>query len=184
MIIVSEAAAGPANVGHMDRAKGVNDVAADSANIRDARIRSDPNSAVDAIAEMLGELAEDVAIDPGASAVRFDFQANWNGLLRKCRQGLERNRSCEGANGNPLHHIKKNVTPGPASQPHCWVLAPERSLTDRSMPAMGWDRPWLQPSPMDRSSIPIDAQAPRTARMFQRRRNTATVAAMVSSTAT
>ena len=70
VVFVGEAAARPADVRHLQRLERGDDVVADAARVRDAGVRADPDALVDAVAEMLGELAEDVAVDlrPGFDA--------------------------------------------------------------------------------------------------------------------
>jgi hypothetical protein len=72
MVLVSEAAARPTHVGHLERAQRLNYVAADTADVRDRRIHPDPDPAIDAVAELLGELAEDVATDRRAGSFGVD----------------------------------------------------------------------------------------------------------------
>ena len=72
VVVVGEAAAGPAEVRDVDRAEGVEDVGAHAAGVGDRRIFADPDAVVDAAAEVLGEVAVEVAADRAAVLVAVD----------------------------------------------------------------------------------------------------------------
>ena len=76
VIFISEAAAGPAHVRYLHRLQRGDDVVADAARIRDLGVRADPDAFINAVAEMLGELAEDVAVDFRAGLGRIHRQDN------------------------------------------------------------------------------------------------------------
>jgi hypothetical protein len=81
VVFVGEAAARPAQDGDADRSQGRDDVAADPAHVGDGRIRPDPEPVVDAAPEVLGEVAVDVAADPGFAAVGADGECILYGFL-------------------------------------------------------------------------------------------------------
>src|SRR6478736_5812513 len=60
VILVGEASARPAHVGHLDSLEGLDHVVANPTRVRNLRIRSHPHAFIDAAAEVFGELAEDV----------------------------------------------------------------------------------------------------------------------------
>ena len=60
---VGETAARPAEIRDLDRAQGGDDVGAETADVGDGRVLADPEALVHAAAEVLGELAENVAAD-------------------------------------------------------------------------------------------------------------------------
>ena len=66
VVFVGKAAAGPADVGDMQRLKGGDDIVADAPGIGDGGIGADPDAFVDAVAEMFGKLAEEVAVNFGS----------------------------------------------------------------------------------------------------------------------
>ena len=63
VVFVCETPAWPANVWHMDRLQRLNDIVANAAGIGDCRVRPDPYPIIDAMSQMLGELAENIAVD-------------------------------------------------------------------------------------------------------------------------
>src|ERR1019366_9951138 len=79
VVLVGEAAAGPAYVRHLERLERGDHVVADTAGIRDCGIRTDPNPLVNTVAEVFGELAEDVAVDLRSRLGRVNRQMD---LLR------------------------------------------------------------------------------------------------------
>src|SRR4029453_13189336 len=81
VVFVGEAAARPANVRHLDRLQRGDDVIADAASIRNRGIRADPYTLISAVAEMLGELAENVAVDLRSGLRRVNREYN---LLGGC----------------------------------------------------------------------------------------------------
>src|SRR3546814_14020331 len=58
VIEIGEAAAGPADQRHLEPPQGGEHVVAQSVRIGDRRLRAHPDAAVDASADILGELAE------------------------------------------------------------------------------------------------------------------------------
>ncbi len=74
VVFVGEAAAGPANVGDLERLERGHDVVADAAGIWDGGRGADPDALVHAVAEVFGELAEDVAVDLRAGFGRVHGQ--------------------------------------------------------------------------------------------------------------
>src|SRR6185503_12521265 len=60
---VREAAAGPANVRHVQLLQRRHDIVADTSRVRNVRARTDPYTFIDPSPEMLGELSEDLAAD-------------------------------------------------------------------------------------------------------------------------
>ena len=102
MIFVRETPAGPAHHRHVDRLQRVQHVPPVAAVIGDARILADPDPAIDAVAEMLGELAEHVAVDDRAGLVRLQRRGDGRRrrVLRECRRGdrgacEDQRRQCE-----------------------------------------------------------------------------------------
>jgi hypothetical protein len=67
MVFVGKAPAGPAHVRHLYSFERGDDIVADPARVRNLRVRADPNSLVNAVAEVFGELAEEVAVNLRAS---------------------------------------------------------------------------------------------------------------------
>ena len=63
VVLIGKAAARPAHIGHLQRAKGRHNVGANPACIRDRRIRSNPNAVVESVSEILSKLTEKVVID-------------------------------------------------------------------------------------------------------------------------
>jgi hypothetical protein len=63
VILVGEAAARPADVGDLQVSQCGDHVVADAASVRNGRIGANPDAFIKSVAEILGELAEDVAID-------------------------------------------------------------------------------------------------------------------------
>ena len=61
----------------MNRFQRGNNIVADAARIRDFGIRTDPDAVINAVAKMLGELAEDVAVDLRAGFGRINRQLNF-----------------------------------------------------------------------------------------------------------
>ncbi len=79
VIFVGKAAAGPANVRHLDRFQRRHDVVANAASVWDLGIGPDPNAFVNAVAQMLGELPENVAVDLRAGFGCVNRQFNFLG---------------------------------------------------------------------------------------------------------
>ena len=74
IITIGKAAARPAHHGHLDGAQSRNHIAADAAHIGDAGILADPDATIDALTQMLGKLAKDVAIDHRAGLIGLHHQ--------------------------------------------------------------------------------------------------------------
>jgi len=66
VILVCEAAAGPADVGDFEFPECGDNVIPDPARIWDGRIRPNPDALVQPMSKILGKLSEEVAIDPGS----------------------------------------------------------------------------------------------------------------------
>jgi hypothetical protein len=69
---VREAASRPAQVGDIECAKGLDDIETQAALVRDRGILAHPESAVDAAAEVLGEVAVQVLADRRTGDVEID----------------------------------------------------------------------------------------------------------------
>ena len=63
VVLVGEAAAGPAEDRNLDPLQRLHHVVADAARVGDRAVLAHPDAAVDAAAQVLGELAVDVAVD-------------------------------------------------------------------------------------------------------------------------
>src|SRR5699024_6009481 len=72
VVFIGEAAAGPAQVRDLQRAQRLDHVVADAARVRDLGVLADEEAAVDAAAQVLGEVAVEVAADDGAGQVEID----------------------------------------------------------------------------------------------------------------
>src|SRR5690606_39907251 len=70
VVLVGEAAARPAHHRHLQFLQRGQHVVAVPTGVGDFRVLADPDAAVDAVAQVLGELAEDVAADGLAGLVR------------------------------------------------------------------------------------------------------------------
>src|SRR5690606_16410539 len=81
VILVGEAPAGPTQVGDPDAPQRLDDVGADAIPVGDRGILADPEATVDAPAEMLGEVAIEVAADRGAGGIEIDDDASGHGVL-------------------------------------------------------------------------------------------------------
>ena len=94
VIFVGETAARPAHHRHLDRLQRRNHVAAITAVVRDLRIAAHPQAAIDAGAQMLGELPEHLPVHPRAGPVRRQrhggdadrLAGHRSGRLRACGQ--------------------------------------------------------------------------------------------------
>src|SRR5699024_9299212 len=75
VVVVGEAAAGPAQVRDLQRTQRLDHVIADPARVRDLGVLTHVEAAVDAAAQMLGEMAVDVPADRVAGAVEVDDDA-------------------------------------------------------------------------------------------------------------
>ena len=89
VILVGEAAPGPPHVGHPKRLERRHHVVPDAPGVGDGGVRSHPDPLVDAVAEVLGELPEDVAVDRGAGPGRIDGQDH----LVRGRDGRSQDRT-------------------------------------------------------------------------------------------
>ena len=65
VVLVGEAAARPAQLRHAEILEGGEHVVAVAFGVGDGRVGADPDALVDAVAEVLGELAVDVFVDDG-----------------------------------------------------------------------------------------------------------------------
>ena len=63
VVLVGEAAAGPAQVRDVDFAQGRNDVVAHTPRVGDRRVEADPQPVIDTAAEVLSEMTIDVTAD-------------------------------------------------------------------------------------------------------------------------
>jgi hypothetical protein len=63
MVFVSEATTWPADVWYFQSLKRSHNIVANASRVRDVGIRTNPDTLVNAMAEVFGELAEDVAVD-------------------------------------------------------------------------------------------------------------------------
>lgn len=63
MVLISEAAAWPTEVRNLNMLECVNHILADTIDIGNLRILANPETAIDAVSEVLGEVAIDVTID-------------------------------------------------------------------------------------------------------------------------
>jgi hypothetical protein len=63
VILVSKASARPAHYRNLENLKSLDEVLAVTVDIRNFRIRSHPDSVIDASSEMLGELTVDFLVD-------------------------------------------------------------------------------------------------------------------------
>ena len=98
VIFVGETPARPADHWHADRLQRLQHVATIALVVRDGRFLADPDPAIDAVPEMLGELAEHLAVHPRAGFIRMDRRAGGPNGCRCLRiTGLtdgERGRQC------------------------------------------------------------------------------------------
>ena len=74
MILVGEAAARPAEHGNLDRLQGRHDVVADAAGVGDRAVLADPVALVDAVPQVLGEMAVDIAVDLHLALIGVDHE--------------------------------------------------------------------------------------------------------------
>ena len=72
VVAVGEAAAGPAEVRDPDPAEDFDHVLAHAVDVRDLGFLPDIEAVVDAVSEVFGELAVDMAADPPLEIVRVD----------------------------------------------------------------------------------------------------------------
>ena len=71
VVFIRKATAGPANVRNLNGFQRSDDIIADATRVRDFGIRTDPYPLINSVSEMLGELAEEVAVDLGAGFGRI-----------------------------------------------------------------------------------------------------------------
>ncbi|GEM_PF-6546370 len=86
MVLVGEAAARPAHHRHVQLLERGHHVLAPAARVGNGRIGPDPHAAVDAGAEVLGELAVDMAVDQRSGPGGIDRDAHRFGRARRRRQ--------------------------------------------------------------------------------------------------
>jgi hypothetical protein len=72
MVLVREATTGPADVGHSNRLQRRHNIIADAARVSDFGIGTNPDAFINSVAQMLGELAKDVAINLGTGFGEID----------------------------------------------------------------------------------------------------------------
>ena len=89
VVVVGEAAARPPHVRHLQRLECRDDVVADAARVGDGRAGTDPHALVDALAQVLGELAEEVAVDLRAGLRGIDGELDPVGGGRSLRLCVE-----------------------------------------------------------------------------------------------
>jgi len=111
VILVSEAAAGPAHIRHLDGLERAHDVRADTANVGDGGVLANPHTAIDAGAEMFCELTEDIAVDLGARLRGIDGDGHCAILPRLGE--YRRGRSCK-----QQRYAERSVGPE-----HCFSLS-------------------------------------------------------------
>ena len=78
---------GQRTFGTLQRLQRGDDVVADAAGVGDGGVGADPDALVDAVAEMLGELAEEVAVDLRARFRRVDGDGDLIRGTRRDRRG-------------------------------------------------------------------------------------------------
>jgi hypothetical protein len=93
MVFIGETTARPAQHGNFDFLESGDDIVANSARVGNWAVFTDPNAFVNATAEMLGELAVDVAIDSSAGLFcvndQFSCSRNWR-IRGQDKSGSER----------------------------------------------------------------------------------------------
>jgi hypothetical protein len=87
VIFVGEAAARPAHVGNLDGLQRGDHVVADAAGVGDLRFRAHPDAFINAATEVLGKLAEDIAVDLRTRPGGIDGQADGIAVGCGCRTG-------------------------------------------------------------------------------------------------
>jgi hypothetical protein len=83
VVLLREATARPAHDRYPQALERRDDVVANAALVRDRRVLADPDALVDAAAEVLGEVAVDVALDGRTRPIRADGDGG-----REGRRGL------------------------------------------------------------------------------------------------
>src|SRR5262249_18312865 len=73
VILVGEAASRPAQDWNLASLKRRHDVVSNAPRIRNRALLADPESIIDAVAEMLGEVPVDIAIDRGFALLGMDY---------------------------------------------------------------------------------------------------------------
>src|SRR5699024_354111 len=94
VVVVGEAAAGPAQVRDLQRTQRLDHVIADATRVRDLGVLAHVEAAVDAAAQVLGEMAVDVPADRVAGAGEVDGDAG--------RAAADRRRSGPGGGGGSV----------------------------------------------------------------------------------
>src|SRR5882724_7611514 len=74
MILIGETTTRPAEHGDFDFLEGSDDIIANPAGVGNRAVLADPNAFVNASAEVLGELAVDIAVDSSAGLVGVNDQ--------------------------------------------------------------------------------------------------------------
>src|ERR1051325_2618292 len=86
VVLVGEAAARPADHRDLQVSESLHNVVAVSPRVRNLGVFADPDAAVDSGAQVLGELAEQLAVDLRSGAVGVDREARGRSLLRQSGQ--------------------------------------------------------------------------------------------------
>jgi hypothetical protein len=76
MIFVGKAPSGIPNIRHFDRSERIYDIISNTPGVGDLGILSNPDAAINAVAEMFGELAENVTVDLSSRFRGVDTQFN------------------------------------------------------------------------------------------------------------
>ena len=110
MIFVGETAARPADDGNLEILERRDDIVAEAPGIGNLAVGTDPQAAIDSVAEMLRELGENTAVIDGARRVatdrRRDIGSGWGRAgagLRHCRGG-DRQQQCRGEPAQGTSH--------------------------------------------------------------------------------
>ena len=192
VVLVGEAAAGPAHVGHLEGLERRDDVIADAARVRDRRVGADPDAFVDALAEVLGELAEEVAVEHRTGLGRIDGDGGraaaadgvWGAAptdARPARAMLTMQARARGPVGRATRGIRTSRTLQTAAvgearraRPYWWKTARAYAFSgdgvNRFAPASGTrravDRNRLQPRPLlrQRSAAAVNGEPGRSNR--------------------
>ena len=104
MVLVAKAAARPADVGRLQRPQRGHNVIADPARVRDRGIRANPDALVEAVSEILRELAEEVAVDLRSGLGCVDGQMRGLCCHKRHGRNQQQNRDArDEANAAELH---------------------------------------------------------------------------------
>src|SRR5579883_519410 len=118
VVLVGEAAAGPADHRDLQFTQSLQDVVAVSACIRNLRVFADPNAAVDPSAEVLGKLAEQLPVDLRPGLVGVDGDAGGYSLLGEGGQrGSGESEDDSGEHDVAVNSIAMRGTNSPAPDP-------------------------------------------------------------------